>query len=140
MSDYDPDAILAPVREALSGLGGLKDLLKPADEVFDRLLAGLDELNPAALLDPVAADVDAARTQIQAALQVERWSAEVSAAADRLHQVTVLVRLTEVVDMPLLLLEHLWPATGAPDRGLPGAQLVSQFFGPAVGEADRCCF
>ena len=136
----DPDAILAPVREALSGLSGLKDLLKPADEAFARLLAGLDELDPAPLLDPVAADVDEARAQIQAALQLDRWSAEVTAAADRLHQVIGLVHLTNVVDLPLLLLNHLWPATGAPDRGLPGAQLVAQLFGPAVGPLDVLSF
>ena len=80
----DPDAILAPVKEALSGLGGLQHLLDPADEAFDKLLTEIDALDPAPLLDPIAATVDEVRTTIVQTLALDRWTTEINAVCDQI--------------------------------------------------------
>lgn len=136
----DPDVILAPIKEALSGLSGLKDLLAPADEAFDQLLAGLDQLDPAQLLDPIASDVDEVRAQILSALGVDAWVDHVTQACDRLLEVTELVHLADVLDMPMTLLDELWPPAGSQRDGLAGAQLVARMLGPDAGPLDVLSF
>ena len=136
MQAIDPDAILAPVKEALSGLGGLQHLLDPADEAFDQLLTEIDALDPAPLLDPIAATVDEVRTTIVQTLALDRWTAEINAVCDRILAVADLLNVSDVVDMPLTLLDEFWPAADSPNRGLAGAQLVAKMLGPAAGPLD----
>ena len=136
----DPDAITAPVRDALRSLDSLKTLLDPADEAFDELLHAIEALDPAPLLDPVAAALDTVRTEIRQTLALDRWAAQVDAVADQLLAATDLVQLANVVDGAVVLVDGFWPAPDSPQRGGIGAQALTTLLGPAAAALDVTSF
>ncbi|MBC6461005.1 hypothetical protein, partial [Actinomadura sp. HBU206391] len=136
----DPDELLAPVREALSGLGSLKDLLAPADEAFDQVLDAIRSLDPGPLLNPLADQVDEVREQIAAALHLTELREQVDAACDRLLESCDLVRLADVLDGFVLAFDRIWPPPGSGQAGMAGTQILGRLLGTAAGALDGPAF
>jgi hypothetical protein len=87
----DPEALLAPVEEALAPVRSLLDgidlramVLDPVAGIFDEVRAGLAQLDPAALLAEARQQVDDLRTRITDALALSTWAAQLTAGRDQL--------------------------------------------------------
>lgn len=140
MQALDPDVITAPIRDALRSLGSLKTLLDPADKAFDELLHAIEALDPVPLLEPVAAQLDTVRDEIRQTLAFDQWAAQVDAVAGQLLAVTDLVKLANVVDGAVILVDGFWPAPDSPQRGAVGAQALTTLLGPAAAALDVTSF
>ncbi|WP_261565107.1 hypothetical protein [Frankia gtarii] len=140
VQSLDPDAIIAPVRDALRSLGGLKDLLAPADQAFDTLLRAVDALDPAPLLDPIVTRLDDARAEIRRTIGLSAWAGQVDAGTDQLLAAIDLVRLADVLDGAVELVENLLPAAGSERRGSAGGQVLARLLGPAAAALDLASF
>ena len=114
----DPDAALAPVRDAIARIPDLSHLLDPADQLFDELLEGYDRFSPRPLLQPVVAPLAAARAAIAEQLRLDATRAQVeavrAAALGAVDEVNVAHWLDALAQAAAAALPGSGGAAGAP--------------------------
>lgn len=135
---FDPDALLAPLREALAeaqrriaavDLRGT--LLAPIEAGFAQVLGFVDQADPAVVLQPLNARLAEVRGQVEQALRLQHW-------ADTLDQTHARLQgLLEGLDLERLLpqLESGWRLMLEGLRDIPGGGALGGVVTMLLGRA-----
>jgi hypothetical protein len=108
LDEVDPQALLAPVADALTGFRGLLGVvdldalvIDPLTQAFAPVRSLLDEIDPAPMLAPVQAQLEEARTSITGLLHLDDAESMLTSARDGIVDVLGkldLTGLSEVLD------------------------------------------
>jgi hypothetical protein len=136
IQEVNPDALLAPLHEALAEVPDLGALLDPADALFDELLAGYDSFAPRSLLAPLTDPVDAARVAIAGQLHLDAARSELDGARASALAAIEDVSIVRAIDALITLVEGVLPRPGSGRGGVLGQVVLRLTEGTEVLEAS----
>ncbi|MBI1928704.1 hypothetical protein HYR99_31225, partial [Candidatus Poribacteria bacterium] len=103
LGDFDPEAILGPLRNSLEGASAAAEglnataLFNPLHAQVDGFIAVLEAMSPGPLLDSLQASYDSMMSQMNR-LNPDRWVAPLNQLYDSIHQLMSAVNVTPVLD------------------------------------------